>query len=251
MNTITPSETKLLASPAGTGSKQPKLVFIVGGYAADYVRLFAEYGKNKPGSTVYRGTKDISKADIVVFTGGADVDPQLYNEIQLSKTFIDPSRDKLDLEAWGLAPETAIKVGICRGAQFLNVMCGGSLWQDVDGHRQGHTIVDRMTGNRLFATSTHHQMMRVGKGARIIAVANQSQHKVCQGRDWTRVGSAGHISNVAFLDGDVIDPEVVAYDSQHVLCFQPHPEHHDAGPALKTYFFNQLHIMELRKNNAA
>lgn len=225
-----------------------RLVYIVGGYDREVVKLFAEYGKNRPGSTIFRGTKDIAEADIVVFTGGADVDPQLYNERALSKTFIEPARDKLDLEAWGTAPESAIKVGICRGAQFLNVMCGGSLWQDVDNHRAGHTIVDRMTGNRVWATSTHHQMMRPGKGARLIAVANMANHKVAAGRDWERHSGEGHIANVSFLDGDVIDPEVLAYDDQKVLCFQPHPEHADATAALRNYFFNHIHVLELRVN---
>jgi len=250
MNTTAPPGKKHGSHPVIGDNKLVRLVYIVGGYDRQYVKLFAEYGRNRPGSIVFRGTREISEADIVVFTGGADVDPQLYNERQLTKTFIDPKHDALDMEAWATAPQNALKVGICRGAQFLNVMCGGSLWQDVDGHRSGHVIVDRMTGNRVYATSTHHQMMRPGKGARLIAVANTANVKVADGRDWERNTDAGHISNVAFLDGDVIDPEVLAYDDERVLCFQPHPEHDDATASLRTYFFNQINVLELRTNGS-
>jgi len=51
-------------------------------------------------------------------------------------------------------------VGICRGSQFLTVMSGGRLFQDVSGHAiMGTHLIKFKDGSSLGITSTHHQMM--------------------------------------------------------------------------------------------
>src|SRR5574337_2129865 len=82
------------------------------------------------------------KADIFQFMGGEDVSPELYNEPNTHSY----SNIHRDIEEMGYLT-LAIKfgkpcVGICRGGQFLNVMCGGKMIQDISGHaiRGTHTI---------------------------------------------------------------------------------------------------------------
>jgi len=229
-----------IESAEASGSKMT-LVYIVGHprQIKPYAELFLKH-KNK----VFRGTRDINEADIVVFTGGADVHPFYYGEQPLNTTQWDDERDRMDLDAWN-ASEGKLRVGICRGAQFLNVMCGGTLWQHVDNHASiDHTIIDVVAGSRIYATSTHHQMMIPAKSGRLVAYAMEAKTKIAHGKEWEKQPGIGE---VAFLDPNIRDPEVVMYDEQKCLCFQPHPELWNATEGLKTYFFNQLEILSLRQ----
>ncbi|MCQ2428420.1 MAG: gamma-glutamyl-gamma-aminobutyrate hydrolase family protein, partial [Clostridia bacterium] len=76
--------------------------------------------------------------DGVLFAGGCDIDPARYGEeITGNGVEIVPERDSFELEFARLLRGTDIPVlGICRGIQSLNVAFGGTLFQDIPGHRQ-------------------------------------------------------------------------------------------------------------------
>ncbi len=117
--------------------------------------------------------KTPEEADLVVFGGGADVDPQLYGAPHHPKTRIDPARDEKDMELWDICYNTGIPmVGICRGAQFGHVMMGGKLYQDVDGHYGDHSILD-VSENRMIpmVSSVHHQMVMPQSNMTVVATA--------------------------------------------------------------------------------
>lgn len=71
--------------------------------------------------------------DGLIISGGYDIDPLRYNEEQhplLQKIF--PERDEFEFILAKLAMEKEIPVlGICRGHQVLNVLNGGTLYQDI------------------------------------------------------------------------------------------------------------------------
>jgi len=195
--------------------------------------MFAKHG--------YRIVNKIEDADIVVFTGGADVDPQLYGEQKHHRTFVDPNRDQRDLAIWGAAGRNQLHVGICRGAQFLNVMCGGSLWQHVDKHAISgtHLLLDKCFGTLLEpipVTSTHHQQMRPNSNGEILGIgiaSETSRRPIC---DFKENGtSVGWTIVRAEEDPDV---EVVWYREQKCFCFQPHPEYRHKPT--EDYFFQLL-----------
>lgn len=79
-----------------------------------------------------------------LFTGGQDVSPCLYGEIQ--ETFCGPTnkeRDELEKRVFDLAWESdRALLGICRGIQFLNVIMGGTLYQDLSAQFQGSAEID-------------------------------------------------------------------------------------------------------------
>ena len=101
-------------------------VFIVG-KKEDYVRMFRDKG--------WDITDLLREADLVQFTGGSDISPSMYGEIPLKTTFSNPDRDKFEAILFTITEGLEIPMaGICRGGQFLNVMCDGELWQHVDGH---------------------------------------------------------------------------------------------------------------------
>lgn len=199
---------------------QGRNFMLVGGGGQAYAEMFLDAG--------FAGTRNLSKADVVVFMGGADVSPQLYGESPLPATYFDPKRDEMEMEVYHEARKLGkFMVGICRGSQFLNVMNGGKLWQDVEGHTRYHNSIDVATGEEFFCSSTHHQMMRPTNHGVILAIAKISTMK-CAARETWMQGMAGES-----------DIEAVFYPDTRSLCFQPHPEY-DRVPECRQYFFKYL-----------
>lgn len=120
-------------------------------------------------------------ADFVVFGGGADVDPVFYGEIPHAKTHTSPDRDSMDLALYKKCLDQGIPmVGVCRGAQFLHVMNGGKLFQDIDEHYGEHCMWDIEKGILIpDVSSVHHQMVRPNKinGMKIVAEAHISKER--------------------------------------------------------------------------
>jgi putative glutamine amidotransferase len=75
----------------------------------------------------------LSTVDGVLIPGGADVDPAHYHEAPHPKLgAVSAERDSLEIPLIQMAREMKVPLlGICRGAQVLNVACGGSLYQDM------------------------------------------------------------------------------------------------------------------------
>src|SRR5690554_3184603 len=92
---------------------------------------------------INRGHKVVQtaeEADLVCFIGGEDVQPSLYGEHDHPSTHTNPARDEMEEKLFHYCLNEGIPMaGICRGAQFLNVMNGGKLYQDVDNHATGNT----------------------------------------------------------------------------------------------------------------
>ena len=136
----------------------------------------------------------LDRLDGVLLSGGPDIDPTLYRDEshpELGPTWRD--LDEVELELAQSADERDMPVlGICRGAQTINVARGGTLYQhlpDLDGsgvvHRQtdsGETVthgVEIVPGTRLAeivgesrleVNSFHHQAVRrLGNGLEVSA----------------------------------------------------------------------------------
>lgn len=196
-------------------------VLIVGGGFGYYSRLFLERG--------FALTNNYDEADLIQFTGGEDVSPELYGEEVHPATHFSAHRDARESAVFDIMKQRGVPmVGICRGGQFLNVMNGGAMFQHVNKHTRPHNIYDVDTGEEIcLATSTHHQMMIPGKGSKVLAIANESTSRECM---------AG--KSVIEYTGTSDDTEVVYYDETKCLCFQPHPE---IGPKeLKDYYFRLI-----------
>lgn len=85
----------------------------------------------------------VELCDGILFTGGHDVSPSLYDEAPLNDSVLpEPKRDIMEqiVLRLALAKRKSI-LGICRGLQFINVYFGGTLYQDLDtqfGQRVNH-----------------------------------------------------------------------------------------------------------------
>jgi len=216
-------------------SKSPKLSVWVNSQSNDLEYALME----KAG---FDRAVSLHKADILLFVGGADVNPLLYNENPLVETRFDVQRDEFDMLGYRAA-ESKFKVGICRGGQFLNVMNGGRMWQDVNNHALVHThkLTDAMPGKTLDVTSTHHQMMRPTGSAIVIGTAREATYKKAETQRWLlnpniKVQDENKLNNYF-----KIDHEVLYYPGTRSLSFQPHPEYGTAPAECKAYFDEVIH----------
>lgn len=175
-----------------------------------YERMFTARG--------WEITRDLLAADLVQFTGGADVSPYLYGEEKHPTTYNDPRRDLVEAGYYKVCLLlNKPMAGICRGGQFLNVMNGGKLYQNINHHAIGGTHDATLACREDFinsihtyqVTSTHHQMMRVGNDGKLLLTANES----------TKLET-----DTLTYEGKGEDVEAVWYGKSRSLCYQPHPE---------------------------
>lgn len=166
---------------------------------------------------------DINDADIVVFTGGEDVDPSLYDAEKHPKTFSNIQRDLYEKEMFEkIRPDQSV-IGICRGSQWCCIMNGGKLVQHCTGHTMfgTHSIISKLNNTVYEITSTHHQM--------------QYPYNLDNSEYTIIANSAGNRSIT--YEGDSIDakliamygePEIVLYHKENMprcLAIQGHPEY--------------------------
>ena len=167
-----------------------------------------------------------------MFTGGADVTPSLYGEVN-KYSYCDALRDEYEVQVFEAAKDLGKKmVGICRGSQFLTVMAGGKLWQDVNNHATGldHVIYTTKEGEWLTVSSTHHQMMRPeGVPHELLGWARLSNNK-----------RAAIDSEKAEPNRFLVDPEAVYYPDINAVACQFHPEYFVINHKCPKYFFRIL-----------
>ncbi len=188
-------------------------------------------------------TKDMSEADLVQFCGGSDVSPDLYSQHTHVTTHSDRSRDEEEEIIYAQAQELGIAcAGICRGGQFLHVMNGGEMWQNVDGHMELHQAF--MYGKILPmpVSSDHHQMMHINYDTRdkviTLMIAQKATVKEKMSSLETPKGYAiSRYTTVGVPDDDL---EALFYPETKCLCFQPHPEYKGYAECEEAYF----HLLE-------
>jgi hypothetical protein len=165
------------------------------------------------------------EADIIMLTGGEDVTPNWYGRTPHKFTTFDEDRDRDDFEVFNKALKGGKKlIGICRGSQFLTVMAGGQLVQDVNRHAlTGTHDIHWFDGTTTKITSTHHQMhypyeMKPDE-YRVLAWASclSDRYMMDDVIDYRE----------AFKAQDYREPEVTFYPKINSLAIQGHPEHLD------------------------
>jgi putative glutamine amidotransferase len=160
----------------------------------------------------------LAGVDGLIITGGRDVNPQSYGQQRHPATDepVGP-RDEWEFALLRAALRRGLPVlGICRGAQVLNVALGGTLHQhlpDVLGHTR------HQQGNAVFSTSH----VRTVPGTRLAALIGESSDAQCyhhQAID--RLGEGLIISAQDTTDGVIEGIELPG--EQFVVGVQWHPE---------------------------
>jgi putative glutamine amidotransferase len=128
-----------------------------------------------------------ARLDGILFTGGADVNPTLFNGIPHPRIYgIDDDRDRSEITLIRLSvDEQKPFLGICRGIQVINVALGGTLYTDIQDQLNGasrhdfypdvprDTLAHEITiepathlaavlnGTRFSVNSLHHQGLQL------------------------------------------------------------------------------------------
>lgn len=187
----------------------------------------------------------LEDADIVMFTGGEDVDPSLYGCKKHRSTYSNINRDMYEKEIFSQVSENQLVIGCCRGSQFLAVMNGGLLVQDCDNHAIGYThrISD---GNKVFdITSTHHQMQYpYNLDPKDYTILYKSYDNRCS-------YYAGDKINIDYLIS-CGEPEIVLYHKDGLpvcLAIQGHPEMMDIESPANIEINNIINKLMYEKDN--
>lgn len=164
----------------------------------------------------------------IIISGGSDINPKLYDQKNTASVNIDDARDRLEAECISHAFNEKLPIlGVCRGSQMINVICGGDLIQDIPTVLDGFvptqsfwskTFVRRKimieSGSRLsrvlgnnkeaWVNSLHHQAHnKLGQGLRIVARDEQNVVQSIEG-----------VNQDHFVLGVQWHPELMLYSSE-------------------------------------
>lgn len=168
------------------------------------------------------------KLDGIIIGGGSDIDPMLYLEESLIAKQYDSERDLFERRMLDDVYCCDLPVlGICRGAQLMNVVAGGSLHQDVRRWRKKNTIqwtlfprkpvtveADSQLAKRFGATNIkvnilHKQAVKaLGDGFDLVA------------QDIDGIAQAIEDTSVAFRVGVQWHPEYLHYQAHQLELFK-------------------------------
>ncbi len=160
----------------------------------------------------------------LIISGGDDIGAEHYaGDISLNAR-IDSARDRLELDWIKRALRQKMPVlGICRGAQLLNVALGGTLFQDIRLMRKytrnrrsilptkvvsvsEDSILQSATlSSRLWVNSLHHQAIdRLGDGLQIAARDRDSIVQAIEHNDRASLlGVQWHPEYLLYLPGQL------------------------------------------------
>jgi putative glutamine amidotransferase len=129
-----------------------------------------------PGYGIQYYWQVLKDAKLVIFTGGADINPAIYGQPNLYSQFM-PERDTAEIEVLRRCLMNGKKMlGVCRGHQLINAYLGGLLVQDIATqlntvHEPDHSLeVMDETGiipnvYCSYVNSIHHQgVVKPGEG---------------------------------------------------------------------------------------
>lgn len=169
--------------------------------------------------------------DLVLFTGGADVSPKLYDDTSPDGyCYTNANRDIEEIEVFDVALKHGVLMaGICRGVQFLNVMHGGKMMHHLDGHTgPNHRMASPVLADNIIVNTLHHQMIMPSEKAYVIG--------------W----SPNRLSSVYFgaADKEVeyngLEIEAAIFPEIRALGVQYHPEMMDKGSSGYAFFYNMV-----------
>lgn len=143
----------------------------------------------RPGSSI-----DVSTLDGLVLSGGTHVHPEIFGQQPQVRARYDQLRDRTDWRLLAEAERRCLPVlGICRGAQLINIYRGGSLCQNVTPLRVNtrhrplllplqtvrvvrNTLLSKIVlGPIIGANRIHSQAIKkLGRSLRVVAIDNDN-----------------------------------------------------------------------------
>ena len=186
----------------------------------------------------------------LLISGGPDVNPALYGQAHDTARCgkLDLRRDTLEFKLIEKAFQMGIPVlGICRGAQILNVYNGGSLYIDIP------TDIDTSLAHRCGDKDTCYHLIRVKPSSVLHEICNiksclvnsnhhQAVKRLAEGFDILAVSEDGLTEAIGWLD---------PANRPFLLGVQWHPERMDTTNALSIPIAKEFikHARQFSKSN--
>ena len=181
-----------------------------------------------------KAIKEALECDGLLLPGGADIEPALYGREREEKCGKPNTiRDKNEVLIFRAFKETKKPVlCICRGFQLLNILCGGTLYQDIADIRK----------------CSHSDFLRRAKAVHKVSVSEGSVLYNIFGKNEVGVNSLHHqaiesvgenlIASAVSEDGFVEAAELM----EHPFCLgvQWHPEHMSKKDPLQQRLFDEF-----------
>ncbi|WP_284350000.1 gamma-glutamyl-gamma-aminobutyrate hydrolase family protein [Roseisolibacter agri] len=175
--------------------------------------------------------------DGLLIPGGVDMDPVNYGEPMRPEVGrLDAARDAVELQLarWAIADGMPV-LGLCRGAQVINVACGGSLYQDIPAQLGTHLQHDCYPTRGFTRTHLAHPVA-VTPGSRLEAALERSSVQV-NSMHHQSVKTLGEGLAITAVAPDGVVEAVEGTGEGFVVGVQWHPEVFDADdPSSKPLF---------------
>lgn len=154
--------------------------------------------------------------DALIIGGGDDIDPEHYGGDINEKVKLDPERDKLEIRwiEWALEQRVPL-LGICRGAQLINVVKGGTLYTDIRHMR-------KLTYNRPGLLPTKQVKLH---SASHLASLCRKKHLRVNSLHHQAIKQLGIGLKVVGQDLDLLTQAVESSEGELIIGVQWHPEY--------------------------
>lgn len=152
----------------------------------------------------------------LIIGGGDDLSVELYGGRLVPESTFDRDRDALEMSLLAQAEERRIPIlGVCRGAQLINVVRGGNLHQD---------IFATYPNARRLNTPLPRKRIRIKPGSRLAAIKGTEPSVVnsLHSQSVDRLGK--DLCAVAWDEADVVQA-IESERARFVLGVQWHPEY--------------------------
>ena len=165
------------------------------------------------------------RVDGILVPGGVDMHPSTYGEAPHPRLGnVDPARDRTEMlmAQWAVEAKKPF-LGLCRGAQVLNVAQGGSLWQDLDAQYDGAIKHDYFPNSGFERDYLAHE----------VTIAPQSRLRHAIGVEKFSVNSMHHqglktigrgLAATAIAPDGLVEAVELDDDSAFIVGVQWHPE---------------------------
>lgn len=163
----------------------------------------------------------IARLDGIIFPGGPDIDPIFMGEEPISSLGVtNRTRDLFEIALARTAVAKKIPIlGICRGAQVIDVALGGSVYQDLPSQYPGKLLkhhqqspgdqpthfvsvnhdskLFKSIGDNVFVNSRHHQAIKnVPEGLKVVSKATDGVIEGIENDDATVQAVQWHPENL-------------------------------------------------------